>query len=170
MAHPVPNKESLMKKYFLSLSILFCLVQNVWAEGPAWRHNHLRQQGYDDRIREEMNKIPIYREKLEGNYKIIGPVHGEDLFTAQKSAIFWAVREQAYNSKADAIMEFKCRRMVKSTFQQCEGFAIRYLKDGEKDEVKSAVDTRKEKKEAKQAKKEEKQKAKEEKESSKEKK
>lgn len=72
----------------------------------------------------ELVKIPIYEERLQ-NVVIIGPVHGQDVLGSKKTAIFNQVREQAYKMQANAIMEFKCKPMLKSLFQTCEGFGVK---------------------------------------------
>lgn len=74
---------------------------------------------------EEIARIPIYREKLKGDYVLLGPVHGEDAFTKKNDFIIRKLRSQAYKMGADAIMEFKCRRIAKSLFQTCDGFAVK---------------------------------------------
>lgn len=100
-------------------------------EARSLRHtNKLREKAKQAVFNAELEKIPVYREKLGGEYQILGFVHGEDAFTRKKTAIIQHMRLQAHKMGASAIMEFKCRRIWKSFLQSCEGFAIKSEEPG----------------------------------------
>lgn len=87
--------------------------------------NHLKRAEEAQAYRTKIKEIPIYREKLEGSYMLLGPVRGQDMLTNKKSAIMAQMRDQAFKMGANAIMEFQCDKILKRTFMQCEGFAVR---------------------------------------------
>jgi len=128
---------------FLSAFLLFSLIMApaVQAKVP-WQTNKLRAQKKWEKLAEKIDRIPVFRDKIDGHYDILGPVHAQDAFTRKQTAIVRKMRTQAYKMGADAIMEFRCRKMVKSLFQNCEGFAIKYLEHAEpenEDEDKKTV-------------------------------
>jgi hypothetical protein len=116
-----------MKKSIAALATLVFLSLSSQAYTYDFT-NKLRQKREDAAYRAKLEEIPIYREKLTGNYQLLGPVRGQDAFSKSKKAIMLQMREQAYKMGGDAIMEFQCETLVKRTFQQCEGFAIRLQK------------------------------------------
>lgn len=95
------------------------------AQAP-WRANKLREAKKTEAIRVRIDEIPLHEEKLEGNYEILGPVRGQDMLTKKKEAIFYQIRQTAWKMGADAVMEIKCKPVLKTVFQSCEGFAIKY--------------------------------------------
>lgn len=114
-----------MKKIILYFMI-FLLCPLVLQAKVPWQSNKLREKKKMEKIEEAINQIPIYEEKLTGDYIILGPVRGQDILSKKRTAIFRQMREQAYKMQADAIMEMTCKPMLKSIFQSCEGFAIKY--------------------------------------------
>lgn len=94
---------------------------------PSWQSNKLRERQKWEKVQEEIDQIPLYKEKLEGNYQIIGFVRGDDLWTNKHHAIYNKMKREAFEMGADAIMEVKCKRIAKWFAQHCEGFAIKYL-------------------------------------------
>lgn len=117
-----------MKTFMMALAVLVIgsFALDGWCRSPKY----INKKKEEEKVREYeeiIAQIPIYREKLKGNYDLLGPVHGEDAFTKKNDFIIRKLRSQAYKMGADAIMEFKCRRIAKSLFQTCEGFAVRYL-------------------------------------------
>ncbi|OGQ08978.1 MAG: hypothetical protein A3G32_09040 [Deltaproteobacteria bacterium RIFCSPLOWO2_12_FULL_40_28] len=111
-------------KCFLTLILFFSFIMPSMAKAP-WATNQLRQNKKTEAYEAELEKIRIYREKLEGDYTILGFVQGQDAFTNKKDAVIHQIRKKAHKMGADAIMEFKCKKMVRSTLQSCEGFAVR---------------------------------------------
>ncbi len=112
-------------KTIFSLFIILIVTMPAHAN-PEWRKNKVRQQAADEAILAVIDEIPIYTERLEGNYDILAPVHGQDILSRKRDAIYYQVRETAYKIGADAIMEFSCKPMLKSVFLACDGFAIKY--------------------------------------------
>lgn len=95
---------------------------------PTWQENRMRQKASDEVILAAIDEIPLYSEKLEGQYDILAVVRGQDMLNKKKSSIYYQMRETAYKINADAVMQVTCSRVLKSTFQSCEGFAIKYKK------------------------------------------
>lgn len=110
-------------KTFLTLVLFFSFIIPSMAKAP-WATNQLRQNEKIEAYEAELEKIRIYREKLDGGYTILGFVQGQDAFTNKKDAVVHQIRRKAHQMGADAIMEFKCKKMIRSTLQSCEGFAI----------------------------------------------
>jgi len=104
----------------LSLFLLACATESYAKDYT----NHLKKKAEVQAINSKIKEIPIYKEKLEGNYHILGPVRGQDLFTTKRSAIMAQMRLQAYKMGANAIMEFHCDPMLKKALYQCEGFGV----------------------------------------------
>jgi hypothetical protein len=114
-------------RIFLSFFILLSLVIGIVAFAKTPRYtNKLRREARMQELAKEIEKIPIYRERLEGDYTILGPVIGQDMLTKKRKAIIWQMRVKAYKMQADAIMEYHCKPIAKALFVSCEGFAIRY--------------------------------------------
>lgn len=86
--------------------------------------NKLAERKSQQKARDEVDNIPVYRQRLTGDYEILGFVQGQDAFTKNKKAILNGMRLKAYKMGANAIMEFSCRKRLGSLFQNCEGFAI----------------------------------------------
>lgn len=117
----------MLKKTILLLLALFYLLIPCLSYAESGRFkNKVRVKREQERLQEEVAKIPIYTEKLSGNYDILGPVYGQDALTQKKEGIIYQMRLKAFKAKADAVMEFQCKQLGKSLFRQCEGFAIKY--------------------------------------------
>ncbi|EKD42725.1 MAG: hypothetical protein ACD_73C00041G0005 [uncultured bacterium] len=86
--------------------------------------NKLRLKKEAEVYQTQLKEIPIYREKLDVPYTLLGPVRGQDMMTTKKAAIMYQMREQAHQMGANAIMEFHCDKLLRKTLLQCEGFAI----------------------------------------------
>ena len=115
------------RKFFLFSFFVILGVSFLAQARPEWQVNKLREQKKQEAIQEQIDSIPLYEDKLTGDYTIVGPVRGQDIVSRKKNAIFAQVRLQAYKMKADAVMELKCTKVLKSVFQSCEGFGIRYI-------------------------------------------
>lgn len=110
----------------IALFLLFCsLPVTIQADVP-WQTNKLRSQREQAAVEKEIAQIPLYEEKIDGNYQMLGPVRGQDILSRKKNAIFSQIRHQAYKMGADAVIEIKCKPLLKSIFQSCEGIAIKY--------------------------------------------
>lgn len=115
-----------MFQFFKILFVLVLLVStNVFAKVP-WQSNKLREQEKWKKIQAEIDAIPLMREKAEGDYDILGPVHGEDALTNKRTYIYNKMRQIAYEMGASAVMEVKCKKILNWTAQSCEGFGIKY--------------------------------------------
>lgn len=119
-------KFEIKKKSTLLLTFAFLLFTFISHAETNRFTNKVRVKREQDKLKEEIAKIPIYEEKLSGNYDILGAVYGQDALTSKKDGIIYQMRLKAFKAKADAIMEFKCKQVGKSLFRQCEGFAIKY--------------------------------------------
>lgn len=95
----------------------------------AGKHKNLaREKRKIEKIEKLVDKIPIYRGKLEGDYDILGPVYGQDIFSKSIKGIVKQIKISAYQANADAVIEFKCEDHVKKSFRNCQGFAIKFKK------------------------------------------
>lgn len=112
-----------------SLSILAMCTVALAAHAEIYP-NKLVERREKQKVRETVENIPVYRTRLEGDYEILGFVQGQDAFTKDKKAIIYSMRLKAHKMGANAIMEFTCHTPLRSLFQNCEGFAIRW-KGGE---------------------------------------
>lgn len=112
-----------MKKFLLLFLALTVFSADALAQA-SWRRNKLRVRKDQEALKEKLEEIPIYREKLDQPLEILGPVRGEDILSRKKDAIIYQMRVQADKMGADAIMEFKCESL-KSIYQNCEGFAVK---------------------------------------------
>lgn len=112
-------------KYFFIIILFITPSTLLYAQAP-WRTNKLREAKKTESIRAQIDEIPLYEEKLTGNYDILGPVRGQDMLTKKKEAIFYQIRQTAWKMGADAVMEIECKPILKTVFQSCEGFAIKY--------------------------------------------
>lgn len=115
-----------MKKLYSFIIIFVIFLSSVGHAETNRFTNKIRVKREQEKLQEEIAKIPIYTEKLSGNYDILGPVYGQDALTQKKDGIIYQMRLKAFKAKADAIMEFQCKQIGKSLFRQCEGFAIKY--------------------------------------------
>ncbi len=112
-------------KYIFAL-IFSILFSTTAFAGGYWQTNQIVANQKAQAFEKVLFGIPIYRDKLTGTYDNLGFVHSEDALTNKKDAMIYQMRFQAYKMGANAIMEFKCRGIKKSIFQQCEGFAVSY--------------------------------------------
>lgn len=120
-------ENNLLKIKIVVICFLLALPFAVNAKAP-WQYNKVREKRKQDAIWAEASQIPLLKEKVKDRkYQILGFVRGEDLFTSKHIAIYNKMRLDAHKMGADAIMEVRCKRIMKSFAQQCEGFAIKYL-------------------------------------------
>lgn len=112
--------------------ILFLLVLTFVFSGfevEAQKHkNKSREKKKFQEVEAVIHDIPIYRGKIDGDYEILGPVNGQDIFAKSIKGIAWQIKVQAYKLGADAVVEFECKTRAKNTFQDCQGFAIKFKK------------------------------------------
>jgi len=116
-----------MKSIIVAVAVLLVVAFAIdgWSRAPKYV-NKKREAEKIAEYEETIAQIPIHRGKLKGDYDLLGPVHGEDAFTKNNAYITRKLRSQAYKMGGDAIMEFKCRRIAKSLFQTCDGFAVKF--------------------------------------------
>lgn len=121
-----------MKNYcqkFKITAMLLCLgllIPHVGIAKSTRFKNKVRLAETKAEILLRLDRIPIHKEKLTGDYQLIGLVSSQDALTSKKTFILRDMRFKAYKVGADAIMEFNCRQIGKSFLQRCEGFAIKY--------------------------------------------
>ncbi|MBX7148741.1 hypothetical protein K1X76_06605 [bacterium] len=111
-----------MKKYFLMVIVL-ALPALAFAQTGRFQ-NKVRLDRELEKIDAVVDNIPIFRERLPIQHTLLGPLHAEDAFTKSKDAILRSLRVDAYKVNANAISEFKCKKIAKSILQACQGFAV----------------------------------------------
>lgn len=116
-----------MRVLFSLLILCICLSPlSVLAQAKHLK-NKLRLKKQWDKVEAVIESMPVYTEKLEGDYQALGLVQGQDMMTKKKTAAVKQMRTEAYKMGADAIMEFECETHVKSLFTNCAGVAIKYV-------------------------------------------
>lgn len=117
-------RASILHALWFALTLL--VVDTALAQGKY--QNKVRFDRAVEALRVEIEKIPVFEEKLTGEYTIIGMVRSQDALTKKHDAMMLNLKAQAYKFKADAVMEVKCRNLWRWVLQECEGFAVRYYK------------------------------------------
>lgn len=116
-----------MKDKLLLISCLILSLFVFMSEAEATKYKNKKKAAKQKaELTEAISGIPIYRDKLEGDYEILGFVQGRDVLTKTKRSVIYQMRAKAYSVDADAIMEFRCEKTVKNMHQSCDGFAIKF--------------------------------------------
>src|SRR3990167_2595826 len=111
-------------KYLLLLFFLLPIISHAQQRNKFDNHRDTRAQ--EETVDEQIDQIPIFRDKVEGDYVILGEIDGQDVFNKNIKGIVKQIRVKAYQLKADAVKEFSCQEGWKKTFQYCAGYAIKY--------------------------------------------
>ena len=119
----------IMNKTTVIFFLLCFLPASLKADVP-WQTNPLSDKKKKAAVEEKIAQIPLYEEKIEGDYDMLGPVRGQDILSRSQTAIFSQIRHQAYKIGADAVIDIQCKPILKSIFQSCEGIAIKFKNEG----------------------------------------